>query len=152
MANCKGAAFHLKAVFLTRLRKITTRTHIIQHLGYVSKLCPLKYETRVMCINFCVVSETMVEQRTFYLWILYGIATGNLLDSRGSISVNRNFSTSSRQTLESVQPSTQQVLGPLSAGAKRPRREANHLSLFSDEIKNGGAITPLLHTSSWHDA
>jgi hypothetical protein len=34
-------------------------------------------------------------------------------------------------------------------GVKRPGREADYSSPFSAEVKNGGAIPPLSHTSSW---
>jgi hypothetical protein len=37
-------------------------------------------------------------------------------------------------------------------GVKRPWREADHLPPSNAEDKNGGAIPPLLHTSSWRDA
>jgi hypothetical protein len=33
---------------------------------------------------------------------------------------------------------------------KRPVREAGNSPLSSAEVKNGGAVYPLLHTSSWH--
>jgi hypothetical protein len=45
--------------------------------------------------------------------------------------------------LGSTQPSTQLVPGALSLGVKWPRREADQ----SNPPKNGGAITPLSHTS-----
>jgi hypothetical protein len=38
--------------------------------------------------------------------------------------------------------------GPLPA-IKRPEREADHPLPSSAEVKNGGAIPPLPHTSSW---
>jgi hypothetical protein len=34
-------------------------------------------------------------------------------------------------------------------GVRRPTREANHWPLFRAGLKNGGAIPPLLHMSSW---
>jgi hypothetical protein len=37
-------------------------------------------------------------------------------------------------------------------GVKRPRREIDHSPLSSDEVRNGGAISPLPHTSSWRGA
>jgi hypothetical protein len=42
--------------------------------------------------------------------------------------------------------------GFLSPGVKWPGREADHSSPSSAEAKNGGAIPPLPHTSSWHSA
>jgi hypothetical protein len=37
-------------------------------------------------------------------------------------------------------------------GGKAAGREANHLPPTSAEVKNGGAIPPLPHMSSWHNA
>jgi hypothetical protein len=42
--------------------------------------------------------------------------------------------------------------GALSPEVKRPGREIHHSSPSSAEIKNGGAIPPLLRMSSWHGA
>jgi hypothetical protein len=42
--------------------------------------------------------------------------------------------------------------GALSPGIKRLGQEAGHSHPSDDEIKNGGAIPPLPHTSSRHDA
>jgi hypothetical protein len=41
------------------------------------------------------------------------------------------------------------VLGAVSLGVKRPRREADHSSPSSAEVKNGGDIPPLPNTYSW---
>jgi hypothetical protein len=37
-------------------------------------------------------------------------------------------------------------------GIKRPGREADHSPPSSAGVKNGGAIPPLPHASSWHSA
>jgi hypothetical protein len=37
-------------------------------------------------------------------------------------------------------------------GVKRPGCEADYSPSSSAEVKNGGAISPLPHTSSWHSA
>jgi hypothetical protein len=42
--------------------------------------------------------------------------------------------------------------GGFSQGLKRPGREAKYLSLYSADVKNGGAIPPLPHMFLWHDA
>jgi hypothetical protein len=42
--------------------------------------------------------------------------------------------------------------GALSSGLKPPGREADHSPPSSVEVKNGEAIPPLSHTSSWSDA
>jgi hypothetical protein len=42
------------------------------------------------------------------------------------------------------------VPGSVSPGVKWPGREVDHLPPFNAEVKNGGAIHPLPHTSSWH--
>jgi hypothetical protein len=40
--------------------------------------------------------------------------------------------------------------GAISTGVKRSGREADYLSPFSAEVKNGGAIPPLISMSSWY--
>jgi hypothetical protein len=37
-------------------------------------------------------------------------------------------------------------------GVKRQEHETDHLPPSSTEVKNGGAISPLLYTSSWRGA
>jgi hypothetical protein len=49
-------------------------------------------------------------------------------------------------------PANQWVPGALSLGVKGPEREADHSPLSGAEVKKGGAIPPLPHTSSWHSA
>jgi hypothetical protein len=49
-------------------------------------------------------------------------------------------------------PSYLMSTGALSLEVKRSGREAAHSHPSSDEAKNGGAIPPLLNTSSWHSA
>jgi hypothetical protein len=44
------------------------------------------------------------------------------------------------------------VLVALSPGIKRPRCEADQWLPSSAEVKNGGAVSPLLHTSLWRSA
>jgi hypothetical protein len=58
------------------------------------------------------------------------------------------FSTASRQVLGPTEAPIQWVPGVLSPGIKRPGREAEHSSQCSADVKNGGAIPPLPHTSS----
>jgi hypothetical protein len=40
----------------------------------------------------------------------------------------------------------------LSLEVKWPKREANHSTPYSAEVKNGGAGIPLPHMSSWYSA
>jgi hypothetical protein len=54
------------------------------------------------------------------------------------------------QALGPTYPPTHWVSGAL--GVKRPRREADHSLSRSTEIKNGEAIPPFPHTSSWLSA
>jgi hypothetical protein len=49
----------------------------------------------------------------------------------------------SRLVLGHTQPPIQLVPGALPMGVKESVHEANHLSLSSAEVKNGGAIPPL---------
>jgi hypothetical protein len=62
------------------------------------------------------------------------------------------FSTASRPALGPIQPSVQWLPRDLSPEVKRLVREADHAPPSSAEVKNGGAIPPLPHTSSWHSA
>jgi hypothetical protein len=62
------------------------------------------------------------------------------------------FSASSRPTLGSTQPPIQWVPGSLSVGVKRQGREADHSPLYGADVKEGGAIPPLLSISSWLSA
>jgi hypothetical protein len=73
------------------------------------------------------------------------IATGYWLDGRGKIFL---FSTASRAALRPTQPPIQWVPGVLALKVKRPGREADNSLPSSAEVKNGGAIPPLPHTSS----
>jgi hypothetical protein len=58
-------------------------------------------------------------------------------------------SITSRPVLGPTQPPIQWVLGTLSPGVKWPGREADHSPPSSVEVKSGGAMPPLPHTSSW---
>jgi hypothetical protein len=82
-----------------------------------------------------------------------GILTGYGLECRGSIlrRGKRFFSTPQRPNrLWSISSLlTQWIPGAVSLGVNRPEREADHLPASSAEVKNGGSIPPLLHTSSW---
>jgi hypothetical protein len=81
-----------------------------------------------------------------------GIARSYGLDGRGSIPGRGMiflFSIASIPGLRPTQPPTQLVPGTLSPGVKRPGREADHLPPSSVDVKNGGAVPPLPHTSSW---
>jgi hypothetical protein len=62
------------------------------------------------------------------------------------------FFTASRPTLGPTQPPIQWISGAISPDAKRPGREADQSHPSSAEVKNGGAIPPLPHMSSWHNA
>jgi hypothetical protein len=81
-----------------------------------------------------------------------GIATGYWMDGRGSIPGRGNiffFSIVSGPARGLSQPPIQWVSGALSPEVRRPGREADHSSPPSAEVKNGGAVPPFPHTSSW---
>jgi hypothetical protein len=61
-------------------------------------------------------------------------------------------STASRPTLEVTQLPVQWVLGSISPGVKRQRREADHLSEPIAEVKSGGAVPALPHKSYLYDS
>jgi hypothetical protein len=51
-----------------------------------------------------------------------------------------------------IQPRIQWVPGALSLVVKRSEHEADHSPSSSAEVKNGGAVPQLSHTSSWRAA
>jgi hypothetical protein len=59
----------------------------------------------------------------------------------------RHVTIASRPVLKPTQPHIQWEPWALSQGVKRPGSEADQSSASSAEIKNGGAMTPLPHTS-----
>jgi hypothetical protein len=82
-----------------------------------------------------------------------GLATGYRLDGPGSILGKDTIfilSTSSRPGLGPAQSPNRWVAGALSPGVERKGRQSDHSPPFIDEVKNGGAITPLAHMPSWH--
>jgi hypothetical protein len=84
-----------------------------------------------------------------------GIGTGCRLDCRDSIpGRGKSFlsSVGSTTALGLAQSPIQCVHGSLSPWVKRPRCEADHSPPSSADVKNGGATSPLPHTSSWHSA
>jgi hypothetical protein len=85
-----------------------------------------------------------------------GIVTGCRLDGQGSIPGRERFflfSTASRLALGPAQSPIQWVLGVISLGVKQQLgHEASHSPPSSVKVKNGGAIPPLPHMSSWHSA
>jgi hypothetical protein len=60
------------------------------------------------------------------------------------------YSTASGPALGLTQPPTQWVPEALSPGVRWQLLEADHSPPSGAEVKNGGAINPLPHTSSWH--
>jgi hypothetical protein len=74
------------------------------------------------------------------------------LESRGSIPDRGKrffpFSTAPRPAMEPTLPPVQWVAGVLFPGVKRLGRDADHSTPSNAEVKNGGAIPPLLHKSS----
>jgi hypothetical protein len=59
------------------------------------------------------------------------------------------YSTASALALQPTQPPMQWALGVVSPETKQPRHDADHSPLSCVEIKNGGVIPLLPHTSSW---
>jgi hypothetical protein len=77
-----------------------------------------------------------------------GIATVYGLDGQCSIPPKGKeiflYSTVSGPALWPIQPPIKRVPGALFAGAKQPGREADRSPTSSAEVKNGGAIPPIL--------
>jgi hypothetical protein len=55
-------------------------------------------------------------------------------------------------SLGPTQPRIQLVPGAVFPKVNRPGRDPDHSPVSSAEVKNGGAIPPLSHTSSWRGA
>jgi hypothetical protein len=82
-----------------------------------------------------------------------GIATGYTLEGWGLIPVGVKIfplATASIPTLGPTQPPIQWAPGALYLLVKRQGRETDHSPQSSAEVRNGGAIPPLPHTSSRH--
>jgi hypothetical protein len=72
------------------------------------------------------------------------------LDGRGSIpGRSKRLFFSTLQRLGPTQPFIQWVPGAFSREVKRPGREVDHSPPSSAEVKDGGTIPSLPHTSSW---
>jgi hypothetical protein len=105
-----------------------------------------------LCISYAIIfSIYSTFNYTSTCDSLVGIATGYGLDGLGSISGRVKFT-----PLHSVQAdygahpaSYGMCTGYLSPWVKRPGREADHTPPSSAEVKNGGAVPPLPHLSSW---
>jgi hypothetical protein len=78
-----------------------------------------------------------------------GVSTGWTDRVRFGSRIRAFIFTASRPALGSTQPRIKWVLGAHSSGVKRPDHETVHSHPSSAEAKNGGAVPPLLHTSSW---
>jgi hypothetical protein len=61
-------------------------------------------------------------------------------------------SAASRPALGPAQSPIRWVPGALSPGVRGPGGEADHSSLSSAQVNNGGAVPLLPHMSSWHSA
>jgi hypothetical protein len=79
----------------------------------------------------------------------YALDGWGLIPSKGKIFL---LSTVSTPALGPTQPPIQWVLGAHSLGVKRLECEIDHSPLSSAKIKNGGAIPPIPHMSSWQSA
>jgi hypothetical protein len=84
-----------------------------------------------------------------------GKETGYWLDSRDSFPPRGKvflFSIAFTPVLGPTQPPIQWVPGAIYPGLERLGREAENSPSSSAEVKSGGAIPPLPHTSSWRSA
>jgi hypothetical protein len=98
--------------------------------------------------HFCTI-YTWDESRDSLVGIATGYGLGNGIDSQQEQKIFLYF-TASRPALGPETPA-QWVPGALSLGVS-PGREADHSPPSNAEVKNGGAIPPLSHVSSWHSA
>jgi hypothetical protein len=76
--------------------------------------------------------------------LLYGVGESGSNPRRGT-----RFFSSPHHPDRLWSPPSLLTNGSVSLGVRRPGREADRSLLSSAEVKNGGAIPPLPHTSSW---
>jgi hypothetical protein len=86
-----------------------------------------------------------------------GIATSYELDSqeigvRFPAEARDFFFEVSRPVLRPSRPPMQWVPGVVSLGVERPGRESDYSPPSNAEMRTGGAIPPVPHTSSWYVA
>jgi hypothetical protein len=62
------------------------------------------------------------------------------------------FSIAFRPALGPTQSPNHRIVGSISLGIKQLGHEADHSPPSSGEVKNGGAIPPISHTTSWLSA
>jgi hypothetical protein len=79
----------------------------------------------------------------------YGLDGRGLIPGRVKIFL---LSVVPRPALGPIQSLMQWIPAAISLGVKQPDREADHSPPSSVDVKNGGAIPPLLSMSSWLSA
>jgi hypothetical protein len=107
-------------------------------------------------VSFVVITDSLIFMVDLGVWRSrdgsVGIATGYGLDERGvglpspGWVKNFPFTTSCRLALGPTQPPIQGVPGDVYPGVKRQKREADHSTPASAEVKKNGFIHSLSHT------
>jgi hypothetical protein len=138
---------YIRDVFLLKWHTVRISVGLPSCCGFSWGFLSLSSEFRYM-LRQTPSSSLSVHHLSSFIYSGVAIATGCGLDDRGV--KNFLFSTS-RPALGSTQPHIQWVPGAFSPDVKRSGREV-HSSSTTAEIKNCGAIHPLLHTPSWRSA
>jgi hypothetical protein len=133
MQVCDYTEFNMSAIspFLSLQEAVTTFSSLSRSEDRI--------KTRLILISFLLVGVGIAQSYSDGLR-----ARWSRFDSQQGQEIIL-FSKVSRPALE---PSIR-VPGALSTGVKQHGREADHSLPSSAEVKNGGALHPLSHTSSW---
>jgi hypothetical protein len=103
----------------------------------------------ISCVNVELVQVSRSQSSSVDIMMDDGLDGWSLIPSKGKFLL---VSTGSIPGLGPTQPPMQRLPGPISPAVKRPEREAHHSPPPSAEVKNGGAIPPLISMSSWCSA
>jgi hypothetical protein len=127
---------------------VVSARKMVPHLYSSFSPCPpvIYNSSKRILFKFCTVSNRS-QKSAVCIGAVYGLDDRSLIPGRDK----RLFSIASRLAMWPTQPPTQWYWGSF-LGIKRPGLEADRSRPSSAEVKNGGAIPPLFHMSSWRVA
>jgi hypothetical protein len=113
----------------------------------------LQARNKILCKMFGIINEkSYFFDRVYFKKSLRKESSVCVLGSNPSTDKIFIFCTACRPALGPTQPPIQWVPEELLSGVKRPGCEAHNSAPSSAKVKNGAAILPLPHISSWFSA